>query len=168
MAQTCLPYASPLPQAAIASLFDTAAITGETCSSTLGNAEFVQQQDTYKGAWVWAGIGCLKRACSGSCCCGAHLWDMMLLGLLLSAACSAALRHGGPPQPPMSSHPPTPLPRPAAAADAALDPRCMLLGREFSRHAAKWVHRVYRSCTAGLHVLACSERLTERDNTWWQ
>ena len=55
MAQTCLPYASPLPQAAIASLFDAAAITGETCSSTLGNAEFVQQQDTYKGAWVWAG-----------------------------------------------------------------------------------------------------------------
>ncbi|PRW58041.1 Transcription initiation factor TFIID subunit 13 [Chlorella sorokiniana] len=89
-------------QAALASLFDTSTITAETCPTTLGNTEFVQQQaaDAYK--------------------------------------------------------------------DAALHPHCMLLGREFSRHAAKWVHRVYRSCTAALHVLACSERLTERDNTWWQ
>lgn len=55
----------------------------------------------------------------------------------------------------------------APYADAALDARCVLLGRQFSRHAAKWVHKVYRSCTGGLGVLSCSPRLTDRDNQWW-
>lgn len=113
-------------------------------------------------------LGALSGACQADTAAVRTCETCTLLSLLLSAVCSAALRHVGPPQPPMSARPHTPLPHPAAAADAALDPRCMLLGREFSRHAAKWVHRVYRSCTAGLHVLECSPRLTERDNTWWQ
>lgn len=54
-----------------------------------------------------------------------------------------------------------------AFTEAALDPRCVLLAREFSSHAAKWVHRVYRSCTAALGVLECSQRLTDRDNAWY-
>lgn len=49
----------------------------------------------------------------------------------------------------------------------ALSDRCPLLARKFSQHAAKWVHKVYRSCSAGLGVLACSQRLTDRDNNWW-
>ncbi|KAL4433936.1 hypothetical protein ABPG75_000377 [Micractinium tetrahymenae] len=48
-----------------------------------------------------------------------------------------------------------------------LNERCPLLARKFSPHAAKWVHKVYRSCTAGLGVLPCSQRLTDRDNNWW-
>lgn len=48
-----------------------------------------------------------------------------------------------------------------------MDPRCLLLAREFSQYAAKWVHRVYRSCTAGLGVLTCSPQLTDRDTRWW-
>lgn len=48
-----------------------------------------------------------------------------------------------------------------------MDARCVLLARGFSRHAARWVHRVYRTCTADLDVLECSTRLTDRDNSWW-
>lgn len=54
-----------------------------------------------------------------------------------------------------------------AYSEAALDPRCPLLGRGFSRHAARWVHRLYRSCTDNLGVLACNPKLTERDNYWF-
>lgn len=49
----------------------------------------------------------------------------------------------------------------------ALDARCPLLARKFSQPAAKWVHRLYRSCTAGLGVLPCSQKLTDRDNDWF-
>lgn len=54
-----------------------------------------------------------------------------------------------------------------AYSEAALDPRCLLLGRGFSRHAARWVHRIFRSCTARLGVLECSQKLTDRDNDWF-
>lgn len=52
-------------------------------------------------------------------------------------------------------------------AGAALDHRCVLLARKFSQPAAKWVERVYRSCTAGLGVLPCDPVLTDADNHWW-
>lgn len=72
-------------------------------------------------------------------------------GLLAPASCSPVLDRSCPPSP----------------AGVALSDRCPLLARKFSQHAAKWVHKVYRSCSAGLGVLACSQRLTDRDNNWW-
>lgn len=47
--QLVLPCCRSL-QAAIGSLFDTAAITADTCPSTLGNPEFLQQS-TFQGGW---------------------------------------------------------------------------------------------------------------------
>lgn len=62
---------------------------------------------------------------------------------------------------------PSPAPAPLPAA-SALGPRCLLLARKFSQPAAKWVHRLYRSCTADLGILPCSQELSDQDKVWWR
>ncbi|EFN57293.1 hypothetical protein CHLNCDRAFT_143889 [Chlorella variabilis] len=54
------------------------------------------------------------------------------------------------------------------AGASALGPRCLLLARKFSQPAAKWVHRLYRSCTADLGILPCSQELSDQDKVWWR
>lgn len=144
-AQPCAGWGAAA-QAAREAFIDVGRMSQERCPATLGSLEYLQQ-DPFAGKQVpFVPLRSSSR------------WG------LLPSAPSTPRPLAFPHQQPANLPAPLPLPPPAGAA---LDHRCVLLARKFSQPAAKWVERVYRSCTAGLGVLPCDPVLTDADNHWW-
>lgn len=162
---------SAAAQAAQEAFVDATAVQPDSCAVTLGSKEFLLE-DPYQGAscpppttlgLAWQRACLLQRSLLGNARPAKQPWQQ-LEGM---RGRSQRARQIHPPEAWHTSPPALASPDFLPAADVALSDRCPLLARKFSRHAAKWVHKVYRSCSAALGVLPCSQRLTDRDNNWW-